>query len=157
MAKFLIVVGTVNGHALTCAQGAAAILNKLGHETDMRVETKGSDLLADPEQIILVCCSTTGQGQVPENVYSLYLALEDQQLNLENRYYGVLALGDSYFPPTQFALGGRQLENALYRSGAKRIGDMGILDAQQVDNYALAAALWVKDWVEKVAATCAAA
>ena len=39
--------------------------------------------------------------------------------------------------------------------GAKRIGDIGIHDAQQVENYALAAVLLGKDWVEKVEETVA--
>ncbi|MGB1090747.1 MAG: hypothetical protein ACPGYX_01390 [Oceanobacter sp.] len=42
-------------------------------------------------------------------------------------------------------MGGTQVENALYRSGAKRMGDISILDAHQVESYALAAALWIKD------------
>ncbi|HMW49998.1 MAG TPA: flavodoxin domain-containing protein [Cellvibrionaceae bacterium] len=152
MAKFLIVVGTVNGHAFAAAQGAAALLKKLGHSTQINVETQPADLLRDADEIILACCSTTDQGKLPYNIYPLYRALEDQQLDLSNRHYGVIALGDSYFPPSQYALGGISLENAFYSCGAKRIGDIGLLDAQSVDNYPLAAALWVQNWLQKIPA-----
>lgn len=150
MTNFLIVVGTVNGHALAAAQGAVAILNKLGHTAEINMETSPNDLVRDPSEILLVCCSTTDKGQLPHNIYPLYRTLDDQQIDLTNRLYGVIALGDSYFPPSQFAMGGITFENALYCCGAKRIGDIGILDAQSVENYPLAAAMWVQDWVEKV-------
>ena len=100
MAKFLIVVGTVNGHAFAAAaQGAAALLNKLGHSTHINLHTQPADLMRDTQEIILACCSTTDQGKLPYNIYPLYRALEDQQLNLSDRHYGIIALGDSYFPP----------------------------------------------------------
>lgn len=155
MAKILIVVGTVNGHAFSAAQGAAALLSKLGHTAEINAETTAKDLLRDSDEIILVCCSTTDQGKVPYNIFPLYRQLEDQRLNLHGRHYGVIALGDSYFPPSQFALGGISIENALYSCGAKRIGEMGLLDAQSVDNYPLAAALWTKNWAEKIALAAA--
>ncbi len=147
MINFLIVVGTVKGHALLAAEGAAAILKKLGHNAEITSQTTPEDLTRDKREVILVCCSTTGNGQIPENIYSLFLALDNRQVDLRDRIYGFIALGDSYFPPKQYALGGITLENAFYSAGAKRIGSIGLLDAQTVNNYALASALWVKDWV----------
>ena len=150
MANFLIVVGSVNGHALSAAEGAAKLLIKLGHNIEINTQTTPADLLRDSNEIILVCCSTTDQGQLPQNIFPLYRALDNQQINLTDRLYGVLALGDSFFPPSQYAMGGIRFENALYSCGAKKIGDIGLLDAQSVENYALAAALWTQDWLKKL-------
>lgn len=150
MANFQIVVGTVNGHALMAAQGAMAILMKAGHSVEVNQETTPADLSRDRSEVILVCCSTTDQGKMPRNIYPLYQALDDGQVDLAGRRYGVIALGDSYFPPTQYAMGGITFENALYSAGAKRIGDIALLDAQHVQNYSLAAALWVQEWLKKV-------
>lgn len=152
MLRFLILVGTVNGHALLAAQGAAAILNKLGHQSRIDTEPSVAEAVRDSSEIILASCSTTDQGSLPRNIYPLYQALDDQRLDLQGRYFGVLALGDSYFPPSQYAMGGIKLENAFYCSGARRIGEIGLLDAQQVENYALAAALWTQAWVAKAEA-----
>lgn len=154
MANFLIVVGTVNGHALSAAQGAAAIMDKLGHTTTINTDTRIEDLTQDTSQILLVCCSTTEKGQVPRNLYPLYQALDNQQVDLNGRYYGVIALGDSYFPPVQYAMGGISVENALYSCGGKRIGDIALLDAQEVENYTLAAAMWTQEWLKKASAIC---
>ncbi len=150
MAKFLILVGSMNGHALMAAKGAAAMITKLGHHSEIVMEHDISQLTCDKDEIILICSSTAHQGQVPDNIYPLYLGLDNQRVDLTGKYYGVIALGDSYFPPTQFAMGGKLLENALYSCGAKRIGDMALMDAQQVDNHALAAALWTQEWIAKV-------
>ncbi|MEM0911857.1 MAG: flavodoxin domain-containing protein [Pseudomonadota bacterium] len=150
MAKFLILVGTMDGHAVMAAKGAAAILNKLGHSSEMILEHDTSLLTRDKDEIILVCSSTAHQGQVPDNIFPLYVALDNQIIDLMGKYYGVIALGDSYFQASQFAMGGKLLENALYSCGAKRIGDMAVMDAQQVENHALAAALWTQEWVAKV-------
>ncbi|TVZ40829.1 flavodoxin [Alteromonadaceae bacterium 2753L.S.0a.02] len=150
MSNFLIVVGTVNGHSLEAAYGAAALLQKLGHSVKINQETTVADLTRDPSEIILVCCSTTDKGKMPLNIYPLYRALDDNGADLSNRLYGVIALGDSYFPPSQYAMGGIIFENALYSCGAKRVGDIALLDAQHVQNYSVAAAMWVQTWVRKV-------
>lgn len=150
MARFLILVGTVNGHSYSAAQGAAALLNKMGHSSEINLEPDAQLLLRDQNEIILVCCSTTDQGKLPHNIYPLYRMLDAQQIDLSNRFYGVIALGDSYFPPAQYALGGITMENAFYSSGAKRIGEIGLLDAQSVENYPLAAALWTQEWLKKI-------
>jgi MioC protein len=152
MAKFLIIVGTTKGNALAAAKGAGAILTKLGHSIEITLEPNTKDLIRDSSEILLACCSTTGKGELPENLYPVYLALENQHVDLHNRYYGVIALGDSYFPPSQFATGGISFENSLYICGAKRIGDIGFLDAQQAENYPLAAALWTQEWLKKIPA-----
>lgn len=156
MSNFLIVVGTVNGHSLEAAYGAAALLQKLGHSVKINQETTVADITHDPSEIILVCCSTTDQGKMPRNIYPLYQTLDDHGADLHNRLYGVIALGDSYFPPSQYAMGGITFENALYSCGAKRIGDIALLDAQNVQNYPLEAAMWVQSWLQKVTAAEAA-
>ena len=66
-------------------------------------------------------------------------------MKLEGRCYGVIALGDSGY--RHFAQAGYMMENALYMSGAKRIGDVCTLDAQRVTNHSLAAAQWANEWV----------
>ena len=149
MAKIQIIVGTVNGTAWQTAHAVARILEHLGHQARVNDEPAYKDL-QDQDEVLLVCCSTTGEGELPSNIYSLFLALDDQVVDLKGRYYGVIALGDSSY--SHFAQAGYMMENALYMSGAKRVGDMFILDAKRDNNHPLAAALWAKEWVGNISA-----
>jgi MioC protein len=150
MAKIQILVGTVNGTASQSAIAAAQVLGHQGHEVRVNEEPKPKDLLQNPEEVLLICCSTTGEGELPRNIYPLFLALDDQAVDLNGRLYGVIALGDSGY--RFFAQGGYMMENALYMSGAKRVGDICFLDAKRVTNHPLAAAQWASEWVAGLSA-----
>lgn len=145
MAKIQILVGTMNGTAWKSATAVAHVLNHQGHQVRVNDEPTAQDLEADKEEVLLVCCSTTGEGQLPVNIYPLYLALDEQAVELKGRFYGVIALGDSGF--RHFAQAGYMMENALYMSGAKRVGDICTLDAKRIANHPLAAAQWANEWV----------
>ncbi|GAB1257760.1 flavodoxin [Aurantivibrio plasticivorans] len=145
MATIQIIVGTVEGNAWKAAQAASAILEKLGHQTQVNEETTPHDLTRDKDELLLVCCSTTGDGEVPRNIYPVYSALNNEVLDLSGRHYGIIALGDSGFP--RFAHAGMLIEDALYRSGAKPIGKLLRIDAQVDDRPQLTAAMWAKDWL----------
>jgi len=66
-------------------------------------------------------------------------------VNLQGRHYGVIALGDSGY--SHFAQAGLMLENAFYMAGARRVGDVCMLDARKIPNHPLAAAQWANEWV----------
>lgn len=142
--KIQIIVGSVNGRAWQTANAVAHVLNHQGHQVRVNDEPGIPDLLQDPEEVLLVCCSTTGEGELPAYLYPLFYALDDRTVDLSGRRYGVIALGDSGY--RHFAQAGYMLENALYSSGAKRCGEICVLDARRVDNHPLAAAQWANEW-----------
>ena len=144
MASIQIIVGSVNGRAEDCARTAGALLERIDHQVEIIYEPRPNDLLRDPSTLILVCTSTTGDGELPRNLYPLFLALEDERLSLSGRQYGVIGLGDSGYP--RFAAACFTLEGLLYRAGAKRLGDICTIDAQVVDNHPLEAAKWAVEW-----------
>lgn len=148
MAKIQIIVGSVNGTAEKTAFAVAQVLNYQGHEVRLNDAPTRQDLEQDGDEVLLVCCSTTGEGEVPGNLYPLFLALDDQAIEVRGRHYGVIALGDSGF--RHFAYGGFLMENAFYMSGAKRIGDVCTLDAKLVTNHPLAAVQWANEWVNQL-------
>lgn len=150
MAKIQVIVGTTNGTAWQTAQAVAHVLNHQGHQVRVSDEPRANDLIEDSEEVLLLCCSTTGEGELPRNIMSLYLALDDQRVEISDRLYGVIALGDSGY--THFAQAGYMMENALYASGAKRVGDIFTMDAKKVKNHPLAAAQWANEWVSHLPA-----
>ena len=144
MGKVQILVGTIGGRAWQTANAVASVLGRLGHDVRVNDKPQIQDLVQDQDEILLVCTSTTGEGELPPILYPLYIALDDQQLDLKGRHYGVIALGDSGY--RHFAQAGYMMENALYMAGAKRIGEICALDARRVENHPLEAAHWANDW-----------
>ena len=149
MAKIQILVGSVNGTALQTAMAVAHVLNHQGHQVRVNDEPRPQDVTQGQDEALLVCCSTTGEGELPRNIYPLYLALDEGRIEVKGRIYGVIAFGDSGYQ--HFAQAGYVMENALYMSGAKRAGDICTLDARKVSNHPLAAAQWANEWVSGLA------
>ena len=149
MTKIQLITGTVNGNAWRAAETVAALLRKLGHQAEVNEETAAPDLTRDAQEILLICTSTTGDGELPRNLFPAYSALDNETVDLRGRRYGVIALGDRAYP--RFAHAGLLMEDALYRAGAKRIGDVLMIDAQVTENAPLAAALWARDWILQAA------
>ncbi|MYM64897.1 flavodoxin domain-containing protein [Pseudomaricurvus sp. HS19] len=146
MAKVQVIVGSVYGNAKFTAEAVSALLGKLGHEAFANDEAIATDLTRDEDEILLICCSTTGDGEIPRNILPVFSALDNERIDLSGRRYGVIALGDRGY--SRFAHAGLLLEDALYRCGARRVGDVLTIDARADANAPLKAALWSKDWIE---------
>jgi flavodoxin len=144
MTTIQVMIGSVNGRTLQTGGVVAHLLNKLGHSAWINEEPTPADLRRDPEEILLVCTCTTGEGQLPRNLYPLYLALEDQRVALPGRQYGIISLGDSGY--RLFAQAGFTLEAALHLSGARRLREIYTIDSKTTPNQPLAAAQWVQQW-----------
>ena len=69
----------------------------------------GLDISAfDEDALYLICTSTYGSGDVPDNARALYDSLDAQPKYLGHVRYGVIALGDRTYLNT-FAFGGKKL------------------------------------------------
>jgi MioC protein len=141
-----ILVGTMTGTAQLVAQ-----------ELELRLddgETRARALLMDdrdasvfaPGGLFLVCTSTYGQGDVPDNARRLYESLLATRPDLSNVRYGVIALGDRTYADT-FCNGGRRFDAVLRELGARRIGEVLLHDASAGTMPEEVAAAWVEDWI----------
>ena len=118
-----ILVGTTTGNAQYCAEEAAAVLQEAGIEAtvtpmdnlDAAIFATGGDFL--------LCISTYGQGDVPDNARQLYESLVKDKPNLAAVRYGVVSLGDRSHAQT-FCFAGRRFDSALAKLGAARIGEV---------------------------------
>jgi MioC protein len=99
--------------------------------------------------LFLVCTSTYGQGDVPDNAKQLYESLIATRPDLSNVRYGVVALGDRTYAET-FCNGGRRFDAILTELGAKRIGEILFHDASSGVLPEEAAAGWIGPWMEQV-------
>lgn len=122
-----ILFGTETGNSEDLANRLG---EKLGTESIEAVvssleETNLNDLKEMEKAIIVV--STWGDGEPPSTAEEFCNALiDEQELDLSNLSYAVLALGDTNYP--EFCACGKQIDEDLTRLGAKAFHERKDLD-----------------------------
>lgn len=144
--ELTILVGTMTGTAQLVAQEVELTLD----DGDTRVSTKPMDGLDAGvfagSGLFLVCSSTYGQGDVPDNAKHLYESLLALRPDLSGVQYGVIALGDRTYAET-FCNGGRRFNAILSELGARRIGDIMLHDASAGTMPEELAVAWAAEWI----------
>jgi MioC protein len=147
--KISILVGTMTGTAQLCAQEMELALD----DGDTQVETLLMDKLDSSvfqrPGVFLICTSTYGQGDVPDNARALYEDLQARRPNLAHVRYGVFGLGDRTYAET-FNYGGKRFDDILSELGAQRIGERHTHDASSGVLPEETALEWCQDWLGKV-------
>ena len=145
--RITILVGTMTGTAQLCAQEMELALD----DGEIQVETLLMDGLDASvfrrEGVFLICTSTYGQGDVPDNARSLYEDLKAKRPDLSAVRYGVFGLGDRTYAET-FNFGGKRFDDILTELGAKRIGERVQHDASSGTLPEEVAAEWGNGWLE---------
>lgn len=144
--KVTVLIGTMTGTAQLVAQE----LELTYADDDTTIEAKvmdglGPDVFAGGGTF-LVCTSTYGQGDVPDNARPLFEALSAARPDLSNVRYGVIALGDRTYADT-FCFGGKKWDALLAELGAKRVGDVLLHDASAGTMPEEVATEWTAGWL----------
>src|SRR5688572_25300729 len=151
-----ILVGTMTGTAQLCAQEMELALDD--------GETKVATLMMDEldssvfsrEGVFLICTSTYGQGDVPDNARALYEDLKEKRPDLSHVRYGVFGLGDRTYAET-FNFGGKRFDEILAELGAQRIGERVQHDASSGVLPEETAQEWGAEWLTLAREACAQA
>lgn len=148
MTDIQILVGSVFGGALMTAQ---KIRDELSSDNlSITVHEKPTIAsLTDTSGPVLICTSTTGQGELPENLLPFYVQLRDTLPMQEGRSFGVIVLGDSSYGDT-YCGAGELIEEAFYEIAARKVGDTLRIDAMETMEPEEEALLWARDWVTQV-------
>ena len=153
--KITILVGTMTGTAQLCAQEMELALDD--GETEVRtlmMDGLDSSVFVK-DSVFLVCTSTYGQGDVPDNAKALYEHLQQARPDLSHVRYGVFGLGDRTYAET-FNFGGKRFDEILAELGARRIGERHTHDASSGILPEETALEWCQQWLAKVKETQAA-
>lgn len=144
-----ILVGTVTGNAMSVAQ--AIQLEASERIADIQIlPMDGLDIgVFEHDALYLLCCSTTGAGDVPDNAQALYASLLSEPRYLGSVRYGLIALGDAAAHGATYAEGGLKFDAALQDLGARRIGEVLMLDAGSGDEPEPLAVGWLAGWLDE--------
>ncbi|MBL0944021.1 MAG: flavodoxin domain-containing protein [Hydrogenophaga sp.] len=156
--KLLILVGTMTNTAEYVAQAIEMDSADLIGQIEVRMmDGLGPEVFDEPNALYVICSSTYGSGDVPDNAQAFYASLDSQPRYLGHVRYGLIALGDSAQYPMTFANGGRQFDERLRDLGAVRIGEPLILDASSDVDPEAAGAAWCRAWLAQALAAASAA
>ncbi|MBU1310584.1 MAG: flavodoxin [Gammaproteobacteria bacterium] len=142
MAKIAVMVGSVYGAAIYVAEQAQALLSGLGHEVRLYEEAKLDEVQAFNADIWLVISSTTGQGDIPDNLLPFYLDVQNRFPLLTGKQFAVIALGDSSYDT--FCGAGEQLRDLLLEIQAAELSPMLRIDAGETLEPETIALPWLK-------------
>ena len=154
--KLTILVGTMTGTAQLVAQELELVWDGDGVEVKTLLMDTLDASVFDGEGVFLICTSTYGQGDVPDNAKKLYADLQAKRPDLSSIRYGVFGLGDRTYAET-FNFGGMKFDALLAALGAQRIGERvqhdassGILPEEKAEDWA---GEWIAQVRERVTAT----
>jgi MioC protein len=146
-----ILVGTMTGTAEMVAQEVQTALEAGGHVVTIRMMDDLDASVFESGGTFLICTSTYGQGDVPDNAQEFFASLERERPNLSSVTYGLIALGDRTYRDT-FCEGGTRFNNLLTELGAKRVGEILKHDASSGTLPEEVAAQWIVPWAEQATA-----
>jgi len=145
--KVAILSGSVYGTAEEVARHAANILKAAGFETFYNPRASLADLQAFGPEAFLAVTSTTGMGELPDNLQPLYFAIRDQLPAAWRGLPGaVLGLGDTSYGDT-FCGAGELMRELFGELGVREVLPMLRLDSSETVTPETDAEPWLAELV----------
>ena len=119
---FEIIVGTMLGAAEYVADAIAEKLDASGHTHTIHAEPNLDEIKT--ESTWIVCTSTHGAGELPDNIQPFAKQLEGADLSAVNAY--VIGLGDTSYDT--FCFGAQEMEKHIKNAGGTLITDALYID-----------------------------
>lgn len=146
--KVAILSGSVYGTAEEVARHAQDLLKAAGFETFYNARAKLADIQAFGPQAFLAVTSTTGMGELPDNLQPLYSNIRDQLPAAWRGLPGaVIALGDASYGDT-FCGGGEQIRELFEELGVTEVQEMLRIDASESVTPETDAEPWLAQFIE---------
>lgn len=150
--KVAIISGSVYGSAEEVARHAQQIINDAGHEVLFNSRVTLDELQAFTPDVLLAVTSTTGLGELPDNLVPLYSQIRDVlPAAWRGLPGGVIALGDASYGDT-FCGGGEQLRELFLELGVREVQGMLRLDASETVTPESDAEPWLAEFINKLGA-----
>lgn len=154
--KLKILVGTMTNTAEYVAQAIQMDCADLVADIEVLMMDNLDISVFDEDALYLICSSTYGSGDVPDNARAFYDSLDTQPKFLGHVRYGVIALGDSTYQQT-FCFGGKKFDERLQGLGAHRVGEVWCHNASAGTMPEELGTAWCREWLAMALAPAPAA
>lgn len=149
MSSFQIIVGSMLGGTEYVAEACEEQLNTLGHQVNLHLIPQFPSILSDTlaqktidKQTWLICTSTHGAGEFPDNIQAFVSDLKNCEQDLSSINFMIIAIGDSSYDT--FCKAGLDISNLLKTKGCHDLCDINMLDmSKDIDPEELAQE-WLK-------------
>lgn len=139
-----IIVGSQMGAAEAVADELAAAIEQAGFAAVVH-EMPQYDDIPKADVHWLVCTSTHGAGDLPDNLVEFAKQLQADKPDLSVIKYGIIGLGDTSYDT--FCQAAHQMDQLLTQLNAEKVAEsleINALDPDLPEDYALA---WLPSWL----------
>jgi MioC protein len=144
--QIIILVASMSGTAEMVADELAEALPGHGLRGKVVRMERASRAMFEKRSTYIVCSSSYGAGDVPDNGQDFYAMLQQERPDLSHVSYGVVALGDMTYSAT-FCGAGTKFDEIFAELGAKRLVPRLEHDAKSADYPEEKAIEWLSSWV----------
>jgi MioC protein len=149
MSSFQIIVGSMLGGTEYVAEACEEQLNTLKHQTNLHLKPNFTSILNDTfvqnstkKQTWLICTSTHGAGEYPDNIQAFVSDLKNCEQDLSSINFMIIAIGDSSYDT--FCKAGIDIHNLLKTKGCLELCNIKMIDmSEDIDPEELAQE-WLK-------------
>ncbi|KRW62473.1 flavodoxin [Pseudomonas sp. TTU2014-080ASC] len=149
--KVALFSGSVYGSAEEVARHAARLLEEAGFEVRYDPRATLADIQAFAPDALLAVTSTTGMGDLPDNLQPLFYSIRDQFPAWGGLPGAVIALGDSSYGDT-YCGGGEQVRELFAELGLREVLPMLRLDASETVTPEVDAEPWLGELISALRA-----
>lgn len=128
MANIQIIVGSMLGGSEYVAEACQETLDSLNHQTELHLSPNLEDI-PHKNQIWLICTSTHGAGEYPDNIQTFVNNLTNNETDLSSTQHIVIGLGDSSYDT--FCYAAKNIKKLLESKGSKSILPLKTIDMQE--------------------------
>ncbi|ABV88208.1 flavodoxin [Shewanella pealeana] len=144
MKKVNLVFGTVYGGAQYVAEMLEQALLELGRETCLYQPEQLVGFVPPEDELLLIICSTTGQGDLPDDIQPWFNEMKSKAPYLPKLKFGLIGLGDSSYET--YCGAAEQLLGLFEELGAKQLGEFLKIDAGETMEPEVEALAWLPCW-----------
>lgn len=142
MNTYQIIVGSMLGGTEYIAEACEEALNTLGHQTQLHLMPNFNEI-ENKNAYWIICTSTHGAGDYPDNIEKFALDLKNSQQDLSSINYLVIGIGDSNYDT--FCYAAKNINKSLISNGCKEITTLKLFDmSEDIDPEDL-----IKHWIEE--------
>ncbi len=128
MSSFQVIVGSMLGGSEYVAEACEETLVALGHEVELHFQPDFAQINSE-NQIWLICTSTHGAGDYPDNIQAFVTDLENSDQDLSSVKFLTIGIGDSSYDTFCFAA--KNLNKLLISKGCIEIVPLTTLDMSE--------------------------